>query len=67
MALVSFKNTHNQEIFVNPAQVIYVTHFEEGVSIIAFAVPTTGGKPLSIYVRGSADQVRAKLDGVKKV
>jgi hypothetical protein len=62
MALVGFKNTHNQDIFINPAQVLYVTTFEEGVSIVALAIVSAGGKPFSVYVRGHVDQVRQKLD-----
>jgi len=63
MAMIGFRNTHNQQVYVNPAQVLYVTAFEEDVSIIAFAVAGAGGKPLTLYVRGTADQVRLKLDG----
>ena len=63
MAMIGFKNTHNQQVYINPAQVLYVTAFEEDVSIIAFAVSGAAGKPLTIYVRGTVDQVRLKLDG----
>ncbi|MHB0953325.1 MAG: hypothetical protein ACYC10_15540 [Allorhizobium sp.] len=63
MALVGFKNTHNQDVYVNPDQVLYITHFEEGVTIIAMAVTAAGGKPASVYVRGSVELVRSKLDG----
>ncbi|MGV8936941.1 MAG: hypothetical protein ACOH2J_07435 [Allorhizobium sp.] len=63
MALIGFKNTNNLDVYVNPAQVLYITAFEEGVSIIAFAVTDSDGKPVSIYVRGHVDQVRQKLDG----
>jgi hypothetical protein len=38
MALVGFRNTHNHTIYVNPAQVLYVSTFEEDVTIIAYAV-----------------------------
>jgi hypothetical protein len=62
MALVGFKNTHNQDIFINPDQVLYVTTFEEGVSIVALAIVSAGGKPFSVYVRGHVDQVRQKID-----
>lgn len=63
MALIGFKNTHNQPVYINPALVLYITTFEEDVSIIALAVPSTGGKPLTVYVRGNVDQVRLKMDG----
>lgn len=63
MAMIGFKNTHNQQIYINPAQVLYVTAFEEDVSIIVFAVAGPAGKPLNIYVRGTVDQVRLRLDG----
>jgi hypothetical protein len=63
MALIGFKNTHNQPVYINPALVLYVTTFEEDVSIIALAVAGTGGNPLTIYVRGSVDQIRLKIDG----
>jgi hypothetical protein len=63
MALIGFKNTHNQPVYINPVQVLYVTTFEEDVSIIALAIAGTGGNPLTLYVRGSADQIRMKLDG----
>lgn len=63
MALVGFKNTNNQAIYINVAQVLYVIAFEEDVSIIALAVVAAGGKPLMVYVRGSVDQVRLRLDG----
>ncbi len=63
MALIGFKNTHNQPVYVNPAQVLYVTTFEEDVSIIAFAVSGAGVNPLTIYVRGNVDQIRLKIDG----
>jgi hypothetical protein len=61
MAMIGFKNTHNQDIYINPGQVLYVTPFEEGVAIIALAVTGTGGKPVALYVRGSADLVQQKL------
>jgi len=63
MALIGFRNTHNNDVYVNPSQVLYVTTFEEGVTIIALAVAGAGGKPVAIYVRGHADQVRQRLDG----
>lgn len=66
MALVGFKNTHNQDVYVNPDQVLYITTFEEGVTIIAMAATATGGKPVSVYVRGSVELVRSKLDGKGK-
>lgn len=62
MALIGFRNTHNQPVFINPAQVLFVTTFEEDVSIIALAIVSTGGKPFMVYVRGTVDQVRQKLD-----
>ncbi len=61
MALVGFKNTHNHTIYVNPAQVLYVSTFEEDVTIIAYAVSDASGKPLVSHVRGSADFVQHKL------
>ena len=61
MALIGFKNTHNQPVYVNPAQVAYVTTFEEGVTIIALAVIGAGGKPVALYVRGDIDQVQHRL------
>ncbi|OHV76670.1 hypothetical protein [Rhizobium sp. LCM 4573] len=61
MALIGFKNTHNQDVYINPAQVLYVTPFEEGVSIVAMAITSTGGKPHALYVRGSAELVQQKL------
>jgi len=62
MALIGFKNTHNQPVYVNPAQVAYVTTFEEGVTIITLAVADTDGKPIVLYVRGHADAVQQKLN-----
>jgi hypothetical protein len=62
MALIGFRNTHNQPVFINPAQVLFVTTFEEEVTIIALAVVSTGGKPFQVYVRGTVDQIRQKLD-----
>lgn len=64
MALVGFKNTHNQDVYVNPDQVLYITTFEEGVTIIAMAA--AGGKPASVYVRGNVEIVRSRLDGKGK-
>lgn len=61
MAMIGFKNTHNQDVYINPDQVLYVTTFEDGVSIVALAVAGTGGKPIALYVRGSADQVQQRL------
>lgn len=63
MALIGFKNTHNQDVYVNPAQVLYVTTFEEGVTIIALAAVGTGGKPVALYVRGSVDHIQHKISG----
>ncbi|MGK6315033.1 hypothetical protein [Neorhizobium sp. DT-125] len=63
MALIGFKNTHNQPVYVNPAQVAYVTTFEEDVTIIALALTGTGGKPIALYVRGHVDAVQQKLGG----
>ncbi|MBZ9788815.1 hypothetical protein K9B32_01535 [Rhizobium sp. 3T7] len=63
MAFVGFKNTHNNAIYVNPAQVLYVSAFEEDVTIIAYAVADAGGKPVVSHVRGSADFVQHKLGG----
>lgn len=62
MALIGFRNTHNQPVYVNPAQILYVTTFEEDVSIIALAITGAGGHPALIYVRGNVDQIRLKLD-----
>lgn len=59
--MIGFINTHNQPVYVNPAQVLYVTVYEAEVSIIALAVMGGGGKPVSIYVRGSVDEVQARL------
>jgi len=63
MTMIGFKNTNNQSVYVNPAQVLYVTTFEPDVSIIAFAVAGQGGGPVHIYVRGSVDLVQSKLSG----
>jgi hypothetical protein len=61
--MIGFKNTHNQTVYVNPAQVLYVGAFEEDVSIIAMALAVSGGKPLMLHVRGSVDLVQQKLSG----
>lgn len=61
--MIGFKNTHNQTVYVNPAQVLYVAMFEEDVSVIAMALAVTGGKPLMLHVRGSVDLVQQKLSG----
>jgi hypothetical protein len=61
MAMVGFKNTNNQIVYINPALVLYVTTFEPDVSIVAFAVGGQGGGPVHIYVRGNADLVQSKL------
>ncbi|MDM9628362.1 hypothetical protein QTL95_20920 [Rhizobium sp. S152] len=61
MAFVGFRNTHNHTIYVNPAQVLYVSTYEEDVSIIAYAVSDAAGKPVVSYVRGSADIIQHKL------
>jgi hypothetical protein len=61
MALIGFKNTHNQSVYINPAQVLYVTAFEEEVTIIALAVTSTGGKPFALYVRGNVDLIQQRL------
>ncbi len=59
--MIGFKNTHNQPIYVNRAQALYVTTFEEDVSVIALAVAGAGGKPVTIHVRGSVELVSSKL------
>lgn len=59
--MIGFSNTHNQPIYVNRAQVLYVTTFEEDVSVIALAVAGSGGKPVTIHVRGSVELVSSKL------
>lgn len=61
MAMIGFKNTHNQPVYVNPAQVLYITMFEPDVSVIALAVAGTGGKPVTLHVRGSVELVQSKL------
>ncbi len=61
MTLIGFKNTHNQEVYVNPTQILYVMPFEEGVTIIAFAAGGSGSQPHAVYVRGNVDQVRQRL------
>jgi hypothetical protein len=63
MAMVGFKSTNNQVVYINPAQVIYVTMFEPDVSIVAFAVSGHNGQPAVIHVRGSVELVQAKLSG----
>lgn len=63
MALIGFKNTHNQDVYINPNQVLYVSTFEEGVTVIALAITGTGGNPFSLYVRGSVELIRQRLDG----
>ncbi|CAN7353502.1 hypothetical protein [Neorhizobium sp. LjRoot104] len=62
MALIGFKNTHNQAVYINPSQVLYVTTFEEEVTIIALALASSGGKPTAVYVRGHVDQVQQRLN-----
>jgi hypothetical protein len=61
MAMVGFKNTNNQVVYINPAQVLYVTTFEPDVSIVTFAVPDQGGGPVHLYVRGNVELVQSKL------
>lgn len=61
--MIGFVNTHNQPVFVNPAQVLYVAVYEADVSIIALALASSGGKPLSLYVRGNVDYVQRRLTG----
>lgn len=61
--MIGFVNTHNQPVFINPAQVLYVTVYEADVSIIALAMAGTGGKPLSLYVRGNVDYVQRRISG----
>ncbi|WP_246658438.1 hypothetical protein [Rhizobium sp. FKY42] len=61
--MIGFINTHNQPVFINPAQVLYVTVYEADVSIIALAMAGQSGKPLSLYVRGSADHVQRRIAG----
>ena len=63
MPLVRFTSTHNQDVYVNPLTVLYAAHFEEEVTVIAFAVAGSGGKPLTLYVRGALEQVRLRLEG----
>lgn len=62
MDLISFKNTHDQQIYINPQQVAYVTRFEDAVTVIALAIPHNGGH-LQLYVRGGAEEVRQRLLG----
>ena len=62
MALIGFRNTHNQDVFVNPAQVLYIVAFEEEVTIIALAINGTGGQPHCIFVRGHTEFVRQRLE-----
>jgi hypothetical protein len=64
MKLVAFRTTNNQVVYVNPAQVIYVTVFEPDVSVIAFAAAASNGNPMVMHVRGGAEQVQAKLCGL---
>jgi len=59
--MIGLKDTHNQPIHVNRAQVLHVTTFEEDVSVIALAVAGTRGKPMTIHVRGSVELVSSKL------
>jgi hypothetical protein len=61
MALIGFRSTHNQEVYVNPAQILYVMPYEEGVTIITFAATGGNGQPHALYVRGNVEQVRQKL------
>jgi hypothetical protein len=61
MALIGFKSTHNQDIYINPAQILYLMPFEEGVTIITFAAAGSSGQPHAVYVRGHVDQVRQKI------
>ncbi len=63
MTMVGFRNTHNQMIYVNPAQVLYVSTFEEEVTVIAYAITDASGKPVVSHVRGSAELVQHKLAG----
>lgn len=61
--MIGFINTHNQAVFINPAQVLYVTVYEADVSIIALAMAGQSGKPLSLYVRGNVDYVQRRISG----
>jgi hypothetical protein len=63
MAMIGFKNTNNQIVYVNPAQVLYAIAFEPDVTVIAFAMTGPGGQPASVHVRGSVDLVQSKLSG----
>ena len=61
--MIGFINTHNQPVYINKAQVLYVTVYEADVSIIALALAGPGGKPLSLYVRGTVDYVQRRIGG----
>lgn len=62
MDLISFKNTHDQQIYINPQHVVYVARFEDQVTVIALAIPHNGSH-FQFYVRGPVEQVRQKLLG----
>ncbi|UDF31857.1 UNVERIFIED_ORG: hypothetical protein LHK14_22720 (plasmid) [Roseateles sp. XES5] len=62
MALIDFRTTHNQVVYINPDHVAYVTSFEEDVSIIALAITGASGKPVVLYVRGHVELIQQKLE-----
>lgn len=59
--MIRFRNTHDQPIYVNPEHVLYVTSFEEDVSIVALAIGGAGEQPHAVHIRGSADRIRPCL------
>lgn len=59
--MIRFRNTYNQLVYVNPGHVLYVTSFEEDVSVVALAVGGAGEQPHAIHIRGSVEIIRARL------
>ncbi|OJU69045.1 MAG: hypothetical protein BGO05_16660 [Rhizobiales bacterium 63-7] len=61
MALIPFTQHDGSEIFISTEHVIYVKQYTETVWV-GLSVPSSNGHPYVIYLQGSADEIRKKIN-----
>ena len=61
MTMIPFNAPDGSEIFLSTDHVLYVKQHQD-VVWVAMATPSTQGHPFVIYVQGTADEVRKRIN-----
>ena len=61
MTMIPFNTPDGSEIFLSTKHVIYVKQHQD-IVWVGMQTPSTQGHPYVIYVQGTADEVRQKIN-----